>query len=409
MAIKPKLAMIPSGYKGGSPKGALYSVLPSDGVGDFDFTRAGEATRVNKDGLIETVASNVPRLNYPLIDGVVSGCPSLLLEPASTNLVTHSEEFDNAAWGTQEVSVSPNSAISPDGTLTADKIIPSAVSTTHQIFDLSLILSQTCAISVFAKSDGVNTFEILDGSSASNGVFFNLSDGTFTNKGSGVGSMEYYGNGWYRCISVAITTGIRIYCPSSDANISGDGVSGLLLWGSQLEAGSYATSYIPTSGATATRSAETCNSAGDVNTFNDSEGVLYAEISSLVEDDSVFKGISLNNGSVSNLVLIYTTNALNTIRAVVQSGGGSVFSQDYVVPSLKDFNKIAIKYKENDFAFWVNGVEVATANIGAAPIGLNSLDFDEGTGAEKYYGNVKQLQYFDTALTDAELQALTQI
>ena len=87
--IKPTLALIPSAYK----PSTVYSVLPSDGVGDFDFTRAGEATRINKDGLIETVDSNVPRLNYPLIDGVVSGCPSLLLEPLRRNLIRYSEDF----------------------------------------------------------------------------------------------------------------------------------------------------------------------------------------------------------------------------------------------------------------------------------------------------------------------------
>jgi hypothetical protein len=77
MAPIPKLALIPSGYKAGK----IYSVLPTSGVGDFDFTRPGSATRINSQGLIETVASGVPRLNYPLIDGVVNGCPSHLLEP----------------------------------------------------------------------------------------------------------------------------------------------------------------------------------------------------------------------------------------------------------------------------------------------------------------------------------------
>jgi hypothetical protein len=85
MATIPSLALIPSGYKASK----VYSVLPTDGTGDFDFTRSGNATRVNSEGLIELVSTNVPRLNYPLIDGVVSGCPSLLLEPSRTNLVTY--------------------------------------------------------------------------------------------------------------------------------------------------------------------------------------------------------------------------------------------------------------------------------------------------------------------------------
>jgi hypothetical protein len=81
MATIPSLALIPSGYKASK----VYSVLPTDGTGDFTFTRSGNATRVNSEGLIELVSTNVPRLNYPLIDGVVQGCPSLLLEPQRIN------------------------------------------------------------------------------------------------------------------------------------------------------------------------------------------------------------------------------------------------------------------------------------------------------------------------------------
>ena len=81
----PKLALIPTGYKAGK----VYSVLPESGVGDFTFTRASEATRINSAGLLEVEATGVPRLEYPLIDGVVNGCPSLLLENQATNLITY--------------------------------------------------------------------------------------------------------------------------------------------------------------------------------------------------------------------------------------------------------------------------------------------------------------------------------
>ena len=101
--------MIPSGVG----IDTLYSVLPSDGVGDFNFSRSGSATRINKDGLIETVASNVPRLNYPLIDGIVSGCPSLLLEPQRINTLSYSEDFSQSYWNSGGVTVSSNDAISP--------------------------------------------------------------------------------------------------------------------------------------------------------------------------------------------------------------------------------------------------------------------------------------------------------
>ena len=404
MATIPSLALIPSGYKASK----VYSVLPTDGIGDFDFTRSGNATRVNSEGLIELVSTNVPRLNYPLIDGVVSGCPSLLLEPSRQNVVPYSEAFDNAAWDTQEITISQNVGISPDGTLNADKIIPSVVSTTHQIYDLSLISSQVCATSVFAKADGINTFEILDGASAINGAAFDLSNGTFTNKGSGIGSMEYYGNGWYRCISVAITTGFRIYCPSSSATSLGDGTSGVLLWGAMLEAGSYPTSYIPTLGTTATRSAETCNNAGDVNTFNDSEGTFFVECSALA-DDITNRRITISDGTAFNRIYLSYKNFSNQLRVEVISADSSVFDFTYTVADITQTIKMAIAYKLNDFSFYVNGVQVAVDTNGVVPIGLNVLDFNNGAGSSDFYGNVKDLQVFTTALTDAELAALTTI
>jgi hypothetical protein len=116
MATIPSLALIPSGVKASK----VYSVLPTDGVGDFDFTRSGNATRVNSDGLIELVSTNVPRLNYPLIDGVVSGCPSLLLEPSRLNVATYSEDFSNGVYSKLNGTVTTNTAISPDGTQNAD-------------------------------------------------------------------------------------------------------------------------------------------------------------------------------------------------------------------------------------------------------------------------------------------------
>ena len=99
---KASLVHIPSGYKSGT----LYNVLPNDADGDFDFTRASTATRVDENGLIETIATGTPRLNYPLLDGVVQDNPTLLLEPSRTNTQPYSEQFDNAAWTKGNSSIS---------------------------------------------------------------------------------------------------------------------------------------------------------------------------------------------------------------------------------------------------------------------------------------------------------------
>lgn len=410
MYDKALIALIPSGYR----DGGLYSVLPANGDGDFNFTRSSTATRVNKDGLIETIPLHTPRLDYSLTNGVVGDCPHLLLEPSRTNVVPYSEQFDNSSWVKTAVTVSPNAAISPDGTQTADKIIPTSASTTHYIYNLSLISSQTCATSVFAKADGINTFEILDGTSAVNGAFFNLSDGTFTNRGSGAGSMIYYGNGWYRCIVISTTTGFRIYCPTSASNETGDGTSGVLLWGAQLEAGSYPTSYIPTENdpSVATRSADFCNSSGIYAEFNDSEGVLFAELQGLNDLPSATSYISISDGSsVTNAVLIQyrSTGELRlynggtvTVNMVFRDAGAT----------LTDNLKIAIKYgtSTSDYKVYINGVSktIESGFSATSMSGLDSLQFAYSNGASSpFEGKCKQLIYFNEALSDSELQTLT--
>jgi len=122
---KASLVLTPNAYKASK----LYSVVPSSGLGDMTVTRATTATRVNSLGLIESVASNVPRLNYD----VAGGCPSILLEPQRTNLLTYSEDFINAVWvksaiaGASMPVVTADDTISPDGSLDADKVVFSAV------------------------------------------------------------------------------------------------------------------------------------------------------------------------------------------------------------------------------------------------------------------------------------------
>jgi hypothetical protein len=288
MAI-PKLALIPS-----TVGGSVYSVLPSNGDGDFDFTRASAATRINAQGLIETVAVGDNRLNYPLIDGVVSGCPSLLLEPQRTNLALYSEQFDNAAWTKSNSSITANAATSPDGYTNADKIVENTATSGHTTFQsISVTSGATYTISAFGKA-AERTRLWLDLYGGTNSANFDLSNGTILASSVGItAKIENYGNGWYRCSITGVAPAATIYpnvgpttSSTTDNQYTGNGTNGLYLWGAQLEEGSYPTSYIPTSGTTATRSAETCNNAGDVNTFNDSEGVLFAEISALKANDS---------------------------------------------------------------------------------------------------------------------------
>ncbi len=187
----PSLAMIPSGFKAGK----LYSVLPESGVGDFTFARASAATRVNEDGLIETMGNNVPRLDYT--DG---GCPNFLLEPQSTNLITYSEDFSDSSWDVFRGSVTSNATTSPDGTLNASRYQEDSQTGSHLFRRQSLSITNGLSYtgSIFAKK-GELTSVVLQSNSSSRWVAsatFDLENGVVT---SGNGVIADYGNGWYRC------------------------------------------------------------------------------------------------------------------------------------------------------------------------------------------------------------------
>lgn len=397
MAVKPKLVMKPTGVKASK----LYSVLPSDGVGDFDFSRSGSATRINKDGLIETVSSNVPRLNYPLIDGVVSGCPSLLLESARTNLFTYSEDFSASIWGLNgSATREANATISPDGTLNAYKITSNGG---NLAYGQGGVVSEnsTYEISFFAKKGTDNIIQITESFYFGSSTIFDLESGSIT---SGNGTIESYSNDWYRC-SVSYTYGSGQTILSFNIKNTGSGY--FYLFGFQGEQGSYPTSYIPTSGSQTTRSAETCNNSGDVNTFNDSEGVLYTEVSSLTEGGDG-RRITLSDGSISDRLLIETDENANTIKFFIAGGGTSRLIATSTTQVQKKSNKLALNYNGTNAKAYINGFSIGEITNANTITGLNTLDLaDWDAFTYPYFGKVKQLQYFDTALTDTDLEELT--
>jgi hypothetical protein len=209
-----------------------------------------------------------------------------------------------------------------------------------------------------------------------------------------------YGNGWIRLIMKFTTNVAQNYNYQAIESIGGDS----FIWGAQLEQQSYATSYIPTDGASATRNQELCNNATPV--INSEEGVLYAEISALA-NDGVNRIISLSNGSQSNRVIIFYTSVNNQIRVISSTNSSNQFDRHFTLPDVKSIHKVAIKYKANDFSFWVDGSKISSEASGLAPIGLSELSFDNGSGGANFFGNTKGLKYYPKALADVQLEALT--
>ena len=406
---KPKLALIPAAQ--GSK---FYSVLPSSGVGDFTFTRSGSATRINSQGLIETVGNGVSRLNYPLIDGKVVGCPSHLLEPQRSNSFQQSNQFDTT-WqiSAAGISVTPNQ-VGVGGSTDAWKLTEGTYSGEHFIRQTPNV-GGVVSVSVYAKA-GTNDFIYLRGvnGGANKRTWFNLSNGTVGTSQGISAEMISMGNGWYRCVMVLDhQTAFEYYIATSKA----DGVSSyqgdngfIYIQNSQLEQGSYPTSYIPTSGSVVTRSAETANNSGDASTFNDSEGVLMVEISGFNETVSANNWISLTDGTTNqnNYVSIQQDTSGNIISRVRVNGVNSAVLYSTIIDQSLS-SKIAIKYKLNDFSLYVNGFEYDSDNVGSifSTNTLSKLSFDYNSLSNPFYGNTKQVQYYDSALTDSDLETLT--
>ena len=401
---KPKLALIPAAQ--GSK---FYSVLPSSGVGDFTFSRSGSATRINSQGLIETVGNGVSRLNYPMIDGKVVGCPHHILEPSRTNKLSTSNDFNGSGWLISNITATANQVVSPDGTLNASKLEMTGNGSLRNISEASF--NDGYAYSIFIKK-GNSRYVTIRSAFFTQSIVVGFDLDTLTAQTNG--KIEDYGNDWYR---LSITKDISgdadksgffyLYLPNSLGSQTSESGNYAYFYGGQIEDGSYPTSYIPTNGSSVTRSAETATGSGDASTFNDSEGVLMAEISGFSSDATANDSISIRGASNDNRLYIYRSSSDNKYGFAVFSGSSLECNIKSNVVDFSENVKIAVKYKANDFALYLNGTEVNTHTSGSTPIGLSELSFDVGGGSNHFYGNTKQLQYFDSALTDSELETLT--
>jgi len=321
-----------------------------------------------------------------------SGCGSWLWEPQSTNLITQSELFSDAVWTKSNASVTSGFS-SPDGTTNAFELnIPSSNGyLLTQLFSYSAVSGQSVTASIFAKNEITNF----------------LTFGGATVSGTDVYSIQDYGNGWFRHIAT------RTFTTTATGGVQFiifDQVGNNVIWGAMIEALSYATSYIPTSGSTVTRNQDLCTNGGSLASINSTEGVLYAEIAALANDGTL-RMIVLNDGTQSNRVGLQYSSTNNLITAAYDIGGAGQASLSYTLTDAKSFNKIAFKYKQNDFSLYVNGIEVATdvsGNVLPANT-LNNFEFEYGDNRFFFFGKTKAVAVWKEALSDSELQSLTTI
>ena len=336
----------------------------------FSFERNSIATRVNKEGLIEVVGNDIPRIDYTdSTEGV------LLLEPSRTNYASNSIAFNE--WSNGITYITSNYAISPDGTLNASRCL---FTSENQLIFSGTSATGTVTSSVYVK--GVKNETLYLGA-------------------GGLGEVITLNGEWQRIQ----TTQTNINGQISINTAGGATARDFLIWGAQLEVGNLS-SYIPTNGSTVQRAAETCNESGNSEVFNDSQGVLFADVAAL-SNDGTNRQITLSDGTTSNRVYFTYSTVSNQFSASIISSGSLSFNTNYTSTDLTNYHKILIKYKQNDFSLWVNGFKIATDTIGNTPSGLKNINLSSSTSALPFYGKTKEIAYYDEILTDLELETLT--
>ena len=405
------LVVTPNGTKASK----LYAIKPTDGSGDLTVTRATTARRVNSAGLIESVAVNVPRLDY-----LNSTCPSVLVEPQRTNLQTYSEDFSNAVWIKVGSTVATNTTVSPDGTTTGDKLTEDTSTGLHTAaISVGQATGGDYTFFVFVKANGRTKFQLAEAFSIGGTVNFDLIAGTATTTAPAKnGKIENYGNGWYKCSAtwtfLSATTTVLYLNLLNNANsnsYTGDNTSGVILWGGQLEAGSYSTSYVPTVASAVTRNADVINKTAISALIGQTEGTLYTEIkvNKLIGTASRYI-LHVSDGTVNNRIYIAFSDASsNVLRARIFSGGTLQCSIDTSAITTTGTYKLAMAYKNNDIVFYVNGVQIGTDATATIPT-CSRVDIGQNyAGASQLSDNVSLSTLFKTRLTNAELVELTTI
>jgi len=406
----PSLILVPARFK----TGKLYTPLAttSGGVvlgasGDFNVTRATTATRVNASGFIEVVASGIPRLDY-YTSGGTAGCPALLVEPSGTNALSYSEEFDNAAWGKSAMTVSTGTTAlftAPDGTTNADKIIATSGNVAHNI-NRSGIASAAYTFSVFAKAGEESVISLwLRGASVR--AEFNLVSGTVSNITTTSARIENYGNGWYRCTVYDSTAGTTAHVYGrGGAAYAGNGSDGFYLWGAQLETGSVATSYIPTTAAAVTRNADVVTLSGAVSgCIGQTQGTFYMEFQAS-PSGATDAWLNISDGTNVNWIFIGKEGV--NARVYLKANNGVLFSNE-TTPLTGGVVKAAIGYKSGDYAAYINGNLVVSGTTAFSfSSSLNRIQ----TGGQTARATVETIRIrsaalYTSRLTNAELAALT--
>ena len=384
--------------------------------------------------VLQTAAANVARFDHNPTTGEALG---LLIEEQRTNLFTYSADFSNAAWTKSNASITANTIVAPDGALDGDKIVENTATGQHRVYKTVSGTTNTNAytLTVFAKAaERVRIYVGMAESptfSRQGNAVFDLSAGTVANTTTGlngatggVATITNVGNGWYRCAytltlggtDTSIFADINIVSTGTTISYTGDGYSGIFIWGAQLEAGAFPTSAIATTSAQVTRSADAASMTGTnfSSWFNNGQGTLYAEASiPAFSSSSVLQTtqFAVFTGGGSNMMRVrgyssgtgaYNWDATGTVNAVSQFD-----TAERVYSTLNSVVKNALAYKVDDIGNSVNGQTVSTDGSAQIPVCNAASIGSSAIGADFSIQHIRKVAYYPQRLSDTNLVALT--
>ena len=367
------------------------------------FARNSVGTYFDSKGVLQTAQANVPRFDHDPVTGESLG---LLIEESRTNLLLNSEQFDNAYWLKLNSTISPNTVVGLDGNSTADKLVENSSTSQHTIYKTISTTNTSYTFSVYLKASE-RSWVFLQCDSPASGRFFDLVNASVgTNTGAAnVGTVSKLSNGWVRCsITLTVnagTPGFYVMTALSDgvSSYMGDGTSGIYIWGAQLEAGSFATSYIPTTSTAVTRQADQASITGTnfSSWYRQDEGSVLTEATAKVTG----LGVSFSDGTSNNLIANRYGSTAGTL-SVFSAGTAQALLGGTTLTG-----KVASAYKQNDFATTNNSSSVALDTSGNVPTTSQMRVGTNPTGGENINGTIKTIRYYPKRLTNRELQAIT--
>ena len=385
------------------------------------FTRASSGTYVDSQGVIKTAATNEARFDHNPTTGESLG---LLVEEQRTNLLLRSEEFDNASWPKLACSVSMNTTTAPDGLITADTLIESTTNAEHVTYQSRTGSNETVTLTIFAKAKertrariGFSNF-LNEG----RGAIYDLQAGTVvstdangTDYTSINASIQSCGNGWYRCRFTATkgnvnTNNTPFIEPVLGTSFSytGDGTSGIYIWGAQLEVGAFPTSYIPTTTAAVTRSADVASIAGSnfSSWYRQDEGTVFADVNT-ASVANIAQGIfDLSEGAGNERIFQRRNTGSFIVTAITDNG---VVQGDFgsVSVSASSRARSGLAYRLNDLESAVNGNSSGTDTSATIPAPDRIHIGQNFASGQVINGTIRRLTYWPTRLANNVLQEIT--